>query len=91
MLKLPPLKTWISSLTKQAWDAEGSRSSRRVDVAKVKKELMGSRIWSVVDGGFDGLVGFYGVAGGFDGVDGCFDGLVGLGGKKGVALVVSRI
>ena len=27
---------------------KGSRSSRRVDVAKVKKELMGSQIWSVV-------------------------------------------
>ena len=24
MLKLPPLKTWICSFTKQAWDAEGS-------------------------------------------------------------------
>ena len=33
---------------KQAWDAEGSRSSRRVDVLKVKKELLGSQIWSVV-------------------------------------------
>ena len=48
MLKFPPLKTWICSLTKLAWDAEGSRSSRRVDVVKVKKELMGSQIWSVV-------------------------------------------
>ena len=45
MWNFPPL---ICSLTKQAWDAEGSRSSRRVDVAKVKKELMGSQIWSVV-------------------------------------------
>ena len=42
MLKFPPLETWICSLTKQAWDAEGSRSSRRVNVVKVKKELMGS-------------------------------------------------
>ena len=48
MLKFPPWKTWIRCLTKQAWDAEGSRSSRRVDVAKVKKELKGSQIWSVV-------------------------------------------
>ena len=48
MLKFPPLKTWICSLTKQAWDAEGSRSSRRVDDVNVKKELMGSQIWSVV-------------------------------------------
>ena len=48
MLEFTPLKIWICSLTKQAWDAEGSRSSRRVDVAKVKKELTGSQIWSVV-------------------------------------------
>ena len=26
MLNFPPLKTWICSLTKQAWDAEGSES-----------------------------------------------------------------
>ena len=45
MLNFPPLKTW---LTKQVCDAEGSRCSRRVDVAEVKKELMGSQIWSVV-------------------------------------------
>ena len=48
ILKFSPLKTWTCSSTKQAWDAEGSRSSRLADVAKVKKELMGSQIWSVV-------------------------------------------
>ena len=48
MLKFSPWKTWICSSKNQALDAEGSRSSRRVDVAKVKKELMGSQIWSVV-------------------------------------------
>ena len=80
MLKFTPLKTWICCLTKQAWDADGSRSSRRVDVAKVKKELMGS-----VCGGHVGYDGFDGVDGGFDGgVDGgssngsdVFDGLGG--------------
>ena len=36
-------------MTKQAWDAEGSRRSRRVDAVEVKKELMGSQIWSVVE------------------------------------------
>ena len=48
MLKFTPLKTQICSLTKQTWDAEGSRSSRRVVVVNVKKELMGSQILSVV-------------------------------------------
>ena len=48
MLRYSPLKTWLRSSTKQAWEADGSRSSRRVDVVKVKKELMGSQIWSVV-------------------------------------------
>ena len=56
-------------MTKQAWDADGSSSSRRVDVAEVKKELMGS-----VCGGHVGYDGFDGVGGGSDGVDGGFDG-----------------
>ena len=77
-VKFPPLKTWICSLAKQAWVAEGSRSSRRVDVVKVKKELMGS---VVVTLGYDG---FDGVDGGFDGVDGCSDGFVGLDGTNDV-------
>ena len=47
MLKLSPWKTWICSSKKQAWDVEGSRSSRRVDVANVKMELMDSQVWSV--------------------------------------------
>ena len=47
MLKFSTWKIWICSSNKQAWDVEGSRSSRRVDVAKVKKELMGSQVWSV--------------------------------------------
>ena len=43
MLKFPPLKTWICSLTKQAWVDGRSRSTRRVGVVKMK-ELMGSLI-----------------------------------------------
>ena len=48
MLRFSPLKTWLCFSTKSAWEADGSRSSRRVDVIKVKKELMGSQIWSMV-------------------------------------------
>ena len=48
MLRYSPLKTWLCFSTKQAWEADGSRSSRRVDVVKVKKELMGSQIWAMV-------------------------------------------
>ena len=73
ILKFSPLKTWICSSTRQAWDAEGSRISRRVDVAKVKKELMGSQIWSVVRWRFDGFVGL----GGINGVDGSGSGCLG--------------
>ena len=47
MLKFSPWKTWICSSKKQAWDVEGCRSSRRFDVANLKKELMGSQNWSV--------------------------------------------
>ena len=42
MLRYSPMKTWLCSST---WEADGSRSSSRVDVVKVKKELMGSQIW----------------------------------------------
>ena len=48
MLRYSPLKTWLCSSTKQAWEADGSRSSRRVDFVKVKKELMGSQIWAII-------------------------------------------
>ena len=48
MLRYSPLKTWLCSSTKRAWEADGSRSSGRVDVVKVKKELMGSQIWAMV-------------------------------------------
>ena len=47
-MRYSPLKTWLRSSTKQAWEADGSRSSRRVDEVKVKKELMGSQIWAMV-------------------------------------------
>ena len=47
MLRFSPLKTWLCFSTKPAWQADGSRSSRRVDVIKVKKELMGSQTWSM--------------------------------------------
>ena len=47
MLRYSPSKTWLCSSTKQSWEADGSRSSRRVDVVKVK-ELMGSQIWAMV-------------------------------------------
>ena len=46
MLRYSPLKTWLCHSTKQAREADGSRSSRRVDVVQMKKELMGSLIWS---------------------------------------------
>ena len=45
MLRFSPLKTWLCFSTKQAREADGSRSSRRVDVITVK-ELMGSLLWS---------------------------------------------
>ena len=45
LLRYSPLKTWLCFSTKQTWEADGSRSSRRVDVVKVKKELMGSLRW----------------------------------------------
>ena len=48
MLRYSPLKTWLCSSTYQAWEADGSRSSRRVDDGKVKKELMGSQIWALL-------------------------------------------
>ena len=48
MLRYSPLKTWLCSSTRQAWEAHRSRSSRRVDDVKVKKELMGSQIWAMV-------------------------------------------
>ena len=48
MLRYSLLKTWLCFSTKQAWEADGSRSLRRVDVFKVKKELMGSQIWAMV-------------------------------------------
>ena len=38
-------KMWLCSSTKLAWDADGSRSSRRVDDVK---ELMGCQIWAMV-------------------------------------------
>ena len=94
MLRYSPLKTWQCSSTKQAWEADGSRSSRRVDEVKVKKEVMGSQIWvmvvtlawSGVDGGVDGVDGGFdgvdGVDGGFDGSDG-HDGVCGGGGFDG--------
>ena len=55
MLRFSPLKTWLCFSTKPAWEADGSRSSRRVDVIKVKKELMGSQIWSMVGRGLGWL------------------------------------
>ena len=48
MLIDSPLKTWLCSSTKWAWEADGSRSSRRVDVVKVNIELMGSQFWAMV-------------------------------------------
>ena len=39
---------WLCSSTKLAREADGSRSSRRVDDVKVEKELMGRQIWVVV-------------------------------------------
>ena len=48
MLRHSPLKFWLCSSTKQAWEADGSRSSRRVDDVKVKKALTGSQIWAMV-------------------------------------------
>ena len=92
MLKFSPLKTWICSSMKQAWDAEGSRRSRWVDVANVEKELMASQIWSVVVtwammasmasmvASMASLTSTVLMAlGGFDGVEGGSDGFVGLG------------
>ena len=58
-------KIWPCSTTKLAWEADGSRCSRRVDDVLVKKELMGCQIWAMVVT-MDGL-------GGYDGVD-CVDG-----------------
>ena len=48
MPRYSPLKTWLCSSTKQAWEADGSRSSRRVDGVTEKKELMGTQIWAMV-------------------------------------------
>ena len=39
---------WRCLSTKLAWEADGSRSSRRVDDVKVEKELMGCLIWAMV-------------------------------------------
>ena len=41
-------KIWLCSSTKLAWEADRSRSSRRVDDVKVKKELMGCQIYAMV-------------------------------------------
>ena len=62
MLRFSPLKTWLCFSTKQAWEADGSRSSRRVDDAKVNEELMGCQMramvvtmaWVASNGGVDG-------------------------------------
>ena len=59
MLRFSPMENWLGSLTKQTWVDGRSRSTRRVCVVKMKKELMGSLIWFVVitqsDEGADGL------------------------------------
>ena len=61
-------KIGLCSSTKLAREADGSRSSRRVDDVKVEKELMGCQIWAMY-GSDDGLGGYDGVDG-VDGVDG---------------------
>ena len=38
----------LCSSTKLAWEANGSRSSRRVDDVKMKRDLMGCQICAVV-------------------------------------------
>ena len=48
MLRYPPLETWLCSTTILAEEDDGSRCSRRVDDAKVKKELMGCQSWALV-------------------------------------------
>ena len=71
MLRYQPLTTWLCSSTKQAWEADGSRSSRRVEADGFSD--LGS------DLGYGGDVGW----GGFDGVDGGFDGFGGFNGSEG--------
>ena len=64
------MENWLGSSTKQTWVDGRSRSTRRVGVVKIKKELMGSLIWFVVmtqsEEGADGLSDC-GVVGGVDG------------------------
>ena len=48
MLSFPPLESWLGYSALQTWVDDRSRSSRRVDVVKMKKELMGSLCWAVV-------------------------------------------
>ena len=59
MLRFSPMENWLGSSTKQTWVDGRSRRTRRVGVDKMKKELTGSLIWSVVmtqsEEGADGL------------------------------------
>ena len=72
-------KIWLCSTTILTGEDDGSRCSRRVDDAKVKKELMGCQIWALVvtlawvatmssaNGGIDGWRRWMASMGGVDG------------------------
>ena len=59
MLRISPMENWLGSSTKKNWVDGRSRSTRRVGVVKMKKDLMGSLTWFVVmtqsEEGADGL------------------------------------
>ena len=74
MLRFSRMENWLGSLTKQTWADGRSRSTSRVGVVKMKKELMGSLIWFVVmtqiEEGADGLSDMHWLVASMDGVGG---------------------
>ena len=66
MLRFSPMENWLGSSTKQTWVDGRSRSTRRVGVVKMKKQLM----VSLSEEGADGLSDMDWLVATVDGVDG---------------------